>query len=353
MFRREMIGVNIPRDIYITICGTDLIRDVHGNYLVLEDNCRTPSGVSYVLENRAVMKRVFPAVFQAAHVRPIEDYPHNLLRCLKHLAPANVEEPCIVVLTPGVFNSAYFEHSFLARQMGVELVEGRDLLVEDNYIYMRTTAGLRRVDVIYRRVDDDFLDPLCFRPDSMLGIAGLMNVYRLGHVALANSVGTGVADDKAIYPFVPDMIRFYLAEEPLLQSVPTYICSRPDDRQYVLENLDQLVVKATNEAGGYGMLMGHQSSAAEREEFAHKIRDNPRNFIAQPVVQLSQQPSLVDGELRGRRIDLRPYILFGEKITVMPGGLTRVALREGSLVVNSSQGGGSKDTWVLEPEAKR
>ncbi len=353
MFRREMIGVNIPRDIYITICGTDLIRDAQGNYLVLEDNCRTPSGVSYVLENRAVMKRVFPALFQAARVRPIEDYPHNLLRCLKHLSPPEVEEPCIVVLTPGVFNSAYFEHSFLARQMGVELVEGRDLLVEDNYIYMRTTAGLRRVDVIYRRVDDDFLDPLCFRPDSMLGIAGLMNVYRLGHVALANSVGTGVADDKAIYPFVPDMIRFYLAEEPILQGVPTYICSRPDDRKYVLEHLDQLVVKATNEAGGYGMLMGHQADAAERDEFAHKIRDNPRNFIAQPVVQLSQQPSLVDGALRGRRIDLRPYILFGEKITVMPGGLTRVALREGSLVVNSSQGGGSKDTWVLEPEAKR
>jgi len=353
MFRREMIGVNIPRDIYISICGTDLIRDVQGNYLVLEDNCRTPSGVSYVLENRAVMKRVFPALFQAARVRPIEDYPHNLLRCLKHLAPPEVEEPCIVVLTPGVFNSAYFEHSFLARQMGVELVEGRDLLVEDNYIYMRTTAGLRRVDVIYRRVDDDFLDPLCFRPDSMLGVAGLMNVYRLGHVALANSVGTGVADDKAIYPFVPDMIRFYLAEEPILPSVPTYICSRPDDRKYVLEHLDQLVVKATNEAGGYGMLMGHQAEPAEREEFACKIRENPRNFIAQPVVQLSQQPSLVDGALRGRRIDLRPYILFGEKITVMPGGLTRVALREGSLVVNSSQGGGSKDTWVLEPENKR
>ena len=353
MFRREMIGVNIPRDIYITICGTDLIRDAQGNYLVLEDNCRTPSGVSYVLENRAVMKRVFPALFQAAGVRPIEDYPHNLLRCLKHLAPSNVEEPCIVVLTPGVFNSAYFEHSFLARQMGVELVEGRDLLVENNYIYMRTTAGLRRVDVIYRRVDDDFLDPLCFRPDSMLGIAGLMNVYRLGHVALANSVGTGVADDKAIYPFVPDMIRFYLAEEPLLQSVPTYICSRSEDRQYVLEHLDELVVKATNEAGGYGMLMGHQAGAAERAEFGRKIRENPRNFIAQPVVQLSQQPSLVDGSLRGRRIDLRPYILFGEKITVMPGGLTRVALREGSLVVNSSQGGGSKDTWVIESEARR
>src|SRR5271170_2590247 len=350
MFRREMMGINIPRDIYITICGTDLIRNKEGEYLVLEDNCRTPSGVSYVLENRAVMKRVFPALFQEARVRTIEDYPHNLLGCLKYQAPPEAENPCIVVLTPGVFNSAYFEHSFLARQMGVELVEGRDLVVDNNYVYMRTTAGMRRVDVIYRRIDDDFIDPLCFRPDSLLGVAGLMNVYRLGHVALANAVGTGVADDKAIYPFVPDMIRFYLKQEPILQNVKTYVCARPDDCKYVLEHLSELVVKATNEAGGYGMLMGHQATDAEREEFAEKIRHDPRNFIAQPVVQLSQHPSFVSDGFAGRRVDLRPYILCGSKVIVMPGGLTRVALKEGSLVVNSSQGGGSKDTWVLESE---
>ncbi|HTV46902.1 MAG TPA: circularly permuted type 2 ATP-grasp protein [Phycisphaerae bacterium] len=350
MFRREMMGINIPRDIYITICGTDLIRDKEGQYLVLEDNCRTPSGVSYVLENRAIMKRVFPALFQEAHVRSIEDYPLNLLRCLKYLAPPEAENPCIVVLTPGVFNSAYFEHSFLARQMGVELVEGRDLLVDNNYVYMRTTAGMRRVDVIYRRIDDDFIDPLCFRPDSLLGVAGLMNVYRLGHVALANAVGTGVADDKAIYPFVPDMIRFYLKQEPILQNVRTYVCARPDDCQYVLDHLSELVIKSTNEAGGYGMLMGHQAAESERNEFAEKIRNDPRNFIAQPVVQLSQHPSFVGESFAGRRVDLRPYILYGSKVIVMPGGLTRVALKEGSLVVNSSQGGGSKDTWVLEED---
>ncbi|MGC8541883.1 MAG: circularly permuted type 2 ATP-grasp protein [Phycisphaerae bacterium] len=350
MLRREMMGVNVPQDIYIHICGTDLIRDAQGRYLVLEDNCRSPSGVSYVLENRAVMKRVFPALFQNARVRAIEDYPHNLLRTLKHIAPRPSETPCIVILTPGVFNSAYFEHSFLARQMGVELVEGRDLLVENNFIYMRTTSGLKRVDVIYRRVDDDFLDPLCFRPDSFLGIPGLMNVYRMGNVALANAVGTGIADDKAIYPFVPDMIRFYLRQEPILPNVPTYICARPADCRYVLEHLHELVVKATNEAGGYGMLMGHQATAEERAVFAGRIKSDPRNFIAQPVVQLSQHPSMVDSHFEGRRVDLRPYILCGQRVTVMPGGLTRVALTKGSLVVNSSQGGGSKDTWVLEEE---
>jgi uncharacterized circularly permuted ATP-grasp superfamily protein len=348
MFRREMFGVDVPKNIYIHICGTDLIRDKAGNYLVLEDNGRTPSGVSYVLENRQVMKRVLPSLFGAYKVRAIEDYPHNLLQCLKHSAPVHATDPTIAILTPGIYNSAYFEHSFLARQMGVELVEGQDLLVENGFVYMRSTAGLRRVDVIYRRVDDDFLDPLCFRPDSGLGVAGLMNAYRLGNVALANAVGTGVADDKAIYPFVPDMIKFYLGQEAILPNVPTYICARDKDMQYVLENLDKLVVKSTNESGGYGMLMGHQASAAEREAFGEQIKADPRNFIAQPVVELSQHPSLCDGSFEGRRVDLRPYILYGEKVIVMPGGLTRVALRKGSLVVNSSQGGGSKDTWVLE-----
>jgi len=352
-FRREMMGINVPRNIYTHICGSDLVRDKYGKYLVLEDNCRTPSGVSYVLENRSVMKRVFPTLFNSYRVRAIEDYPHNLLQALKYLAPNAVDDPTIVVLTPGIYNSAYFEHSFLARQMGVELVEGRDLLVDNNLVYMRTTAGLRKVDVIYRRIDDDFLDPLCFRPSSMLGVAGLMNAYRSGNVALVNAVGTGVCDDKAIYPYVPDMIKYYLKQEPILNNVPTYICAREDDRKYVLEHLHELVVKATNEAGGYGMLMGHQASQAERNEFAGKIKHNPRNYIAQPVVELSQHPSHVEGKFEGRRIDLRPYILYGEKIVVMPGGLTRVALRRGSLVVNSSQGGGSKDTWVLEEEETR
>ena len=348
MFRREMFNVRVPRNIYIHICGTDLIRDKAGQYMVLEDNGRTPSGVSYVLENRAVMKRVFPALFSAYKVRAIEDYPYNLLQCLRYVAPQHATDPTVVVLTPGIYNSAYFEHSFLARQMGVELVEGRDLIVENSFVYMRTTAGLRRVDVIYRRVDDDFLDPLAFRPDSILGVAGLMNAYRVGNVALVNAVGTGVADDKAIYPFVPRMIKFYLNQDPILPNVKTYICAEEPDRKYVLEHLHELVVKATNESGGYGMLMGHQASQAERNEFAEKIKANPRDFIAQPVIELSQCPSHCDGKFEGRRVDLRPYILSGERVIVMPGGLTRVALRKGSLVVNSSQGGGSKDTWVLE-----
>lgn len=350
MFRRELLHLKVPKNIYVHICGTDLIRDAHGNYLVLEDNCRTPSGVSYVLENRSVLKRVFPSLFASYRVRAIEDYPHNLLQALKWSAPQRADDPTCVVLTPGIYNSAYFEHSFLARQMGVELVEGRDLVVDSNFVYMRTTAGLRRVDVIYRRIDDDFIDPLAFRPDSALGVPGLMNAYRCGNVALVNAPGTGVADDKAVYPYVPDMIRFYLKQEPILNNVPTYICHRADDRKYVLENLHQLVVKSTNEAGGYGMLMGHQADKAERDKFAEMIKHDPRNFVAQPIVQLSQHPSLIDDRFEGRRIDLRPYILTGEKIIVMPGGLTRVALRAGSLVVNSSQGGGSKDTWVLEEE---
>jgi uncharacterized circularly permuted ATP-grasp superfamily protein len=350
MFRREMFHVQVPRNLYTHICGTDLIRDRWGNYLVLEDNCRTPSGVSYVLENRAVMKRVFPALFSACKVRAIEDYPYNLLQCLKYVAPPHATDPTVVVLTPGVYNSAYFEHSFLARQMGVELVEGRDLVVENSFVYMRTTAGLRRVDVIYRRVDDDFLDPLCFRPDSMLGVAGLMNAYRMGNVALVNAVGTGVCDDKAVYAYVPRMIKFYLGQDPILPNVKTYICGEEPDRKFVLEHLHELVVKATNESGGYGMLMGHQASRQERDEFAEKIKADPRNFIAQPIIELSQHPSHIDGRFEGRRVDLRPYILYGEKVIVMPGGLTRVALPRGSLVVNSSQGGGSKDTWVLEED---
>lgn len=360
MFRREMFGVNVPRNIYIHICGTDLVRGKDGTYYVLEDNGRTPSGVSYVLENRAVMKRVFPTMFAQYRVRAIEDYPYNLLQTMNHVAPDQGVEPTCVILTPGVYNSAYFEHSFLARQMGIELVEGQDLVVENGFVFMRTTAGLRRVDVIYRRLDDDFLDPLCFRSDSMLGVPGLMNAYRCGHVALVNAVGTGVSDDKAIYPFVPDMIKYYLNQEAILPNVPTYICDRPTDMKYVLENLHQLVVKATNESGGYGMLMGHQATKEERAVFAEKIKDDPRNYIAQPIIELSQHPSFCDGtnvisgdgnrRFEGRRVDLRPYILYGEKVIVMPGGLTRVALRRGSLVVNSSQGGGSKDTWVLESE---
>jgi uncharacterized circularly permuted ATP-grasp superfamily protein len=349
-FRREMFNVRVPRNIYIHICGTDLVRDRDGTYYVLEDNARTPSGVSYVLENRAVMKRVLPAWFGAYRVRAIEDYPYNLLQTLKHCAPTHASDPVVAVLTPGIYNSAYFEHSFLARQMGVELVEGADLVVENSFLYMRTTAGLRRVDVIYRRVDDDYLDPLCFRPDSVLGVPGLMNVYRMGNVALVNAVGTGVADDKAIYPFVPDMIKFYLGQETILPNVPTYICAREQDRAFVLDNLEKLVVKSTNQSGGYGMLIGHQSTQQQRSEFATRIRAHPRNYIAQPIVQLSQHPTLIDDHFEGRRIDLRPYILFGNKVVVMPGGLTRVALPSGSLVVNSSQGGGSKDTWVLEEE---
>lgn len=348
MFRREMIHVNVPNDVYIHVCGTDLIRDKHGNYLVLEDNARTPSGVSYVLENRAIMKRVFPALFESYRVRSIEDYPFNLLQGLRMLARYHTDDPTVVILTPGIFNSAYFEHSFLARQMGVELVEGKDLIVDNNFVYMRTTAGLRRVDVIYRRIDDDYLDPLCFRGDSILGVPGLMTAYRCGNVALANAVGTGVCDDKAVYPYVPAMIKFYLNQEPILHNVQTFDCTRKSDLNYVLEHLHELVVKSTNGSGGYGMLMGHCSTAEERAEFAAKIKSNPRNFIAQPIIELSQHPSLVSDHFEGRRIDLRPYIVYGEKPIVMAGGLTRVALQQDSLVVNSSQGGGSKDTWVLE-----
>jgi uncharacterized circularly permuted ATP-grasp superfamily protein len=349
-FRREMRGLNVPRDIYVSICGTDLVRMPDGNFAVLEDNLRVPSGVSYMLANRKVLKRVFPSLFQDYGVWPIDHYPQALLATLRSLAPENSpypQDPTTVLLTPGVSNSAYFEHTFLAQQMGVELVEGRDLLVHDNVVYMRTTAGPRRVDVIYRRVDDDFLDPLCFRRDSILGVPGLFNAYRAGNVTLANAIGTGVADDKAVYAYVPQIIRFYLNEEPILQNVDTYLMSDDKHRNHVLENLERMVVKAVGESGGYGMLIGPHSSQQQRDDFRARILAEPRNYIAQPTLALSCAPCLIDGEVESRHIDLRPYILMGEKVTIVPGGLTRVALRRGSLVVNSSQGGGSKDTWVL------
>jgi len=346
-FRREMQGLHVPRGIYITVVGSDLIRQPNGNFAVLEDNLRVPSGVSYMLANRQVMKRVFPALFQDYGVLPIEHYGQSLLAALRTLAPAAVAEPVIVVLTPGVYNSAYFEHTFLARQMGIELVEGRDLLVHDNVVYMRTTAGLRRVDVIYRRIDDDFLDSLAFRGDSILGVPGLMNAYRSGNVAVANAVGTGIADDKAVYAYVPKIIKYYLNEDPILENIETYLCDDPQQREHVLSNLGELVVKPVGESGGYGMLIGPYSSAADREKFRELILSQPRNYIAQPTIMLSTAPCFVDGQVQPRHIDLRPYILHGEKVTIVPGGLTRVALTSGSLVVNSSQGGGSKDTWIL------
>jgi uncharacterized circularly permuted ATP-grasp superfamily protein len=346
-YRRQMVGLQVPRNIYIAICGTDLIRLENGEFVVLEDNLRVPSGVSYMLTNRRVMKRIFPQLFRSYNVRPIEQYTQLLLGTLRALAPEGRPEPNIVLLSPGVFNSAYFEHAYLARQMGIELVEGRDLVVHDNVVYMRTTSGLRRVDVIYRRVDDDYIDPLAYRPDSMLGVAGLFNAYRAGNVTLANAFGTGVADDKALYAYVPDIIRYYLTEEPVLKNVETYLMTRPKERQHTLANLDKLVVKAVGESGGYGMLIGPQSTAAQREEFAARIEADPRNYIAQPTISFSRAPCLVEGSLEPRHVDLRPYVLYGDRVTVVPGGLTRVALQRGSLVVNSSQGGGSKDTWVL------
>lgn len=348
-FRKEMIGFTPPGKQYIHICGTDLIRDERGQFLVLEDNGRTPSGVSYVLENRTVMKKVFPELFHDCRVRRVEDYPHRLREALASVAPHGAgEPPCIVLLSPGPYNSAYFEHSFLARHMGIELVLGQDLFVHQDVVYLKTTRGAQKVDVIYRRLDDDFLDPETFRPDSLLGVPGLFRAYQAGNVTLANAVGTGVADDKAVYPYVEDMIRFYLGEEPILKNVPTYICDRESDRKYVLDHLDELVVKAVNESGGYGMLMGPFSTAAQRAEFAEKIRHDPRNYIAQPVVMLSTCPTWTDEGLAPRHVDLRPYIISGASTWVLPGGLTRTALVKGSLVVNSSQGGGSKDTWVME-----
>jgi uncharacterized circularly permuted ATP-grasp superfamily protein len=346
-FRREMVGVRVPRGVYAHVVGTDLVRDRSGEYFVLEDNLRSPSGVSYMLENRQAMKRTFSSLFEAHGVMPVEHYPQELLSTLRAVAPSDNPAPVVVLLTPGVYNSAYFEHSFLARQMGIEIVEGRDLVVHENRVYTRTTRGLQQVDVIYRRVDDDYLDSLAFRTDSMLGVPGLFNAYRAGNVALANAVGTGVADDKAVYAYVPEMIRFYLSEEPLLANVPTYLAAREDDLAYLLEHLEELVVKAVDESGGYGMLVGPHASAVERDEFKRRVKANPRNYVAQPTLALSRHPTWVNGELRGCHVDLRPYILHGERVKIVPGGLTRVALRPGSLVVNSSQGGGSKDTWVL------
>ena len=346
-FRRQMSGLQVPRNVYIAVCGTDLIRLENGEFVVLEDNLRVPSGVSYMLTNRRVMKRTFPHLFRTYNVRPIEQYTQLLLGTLRSLAPEGRPEPNIVLLSPGVFNSAYFEHAYLARQMGIELVEGRDMVTHDNVVYMRTTSGLRRVDVIYRRVDDDFIDPLAFRGDSILGVAGLFNAYRAGNVTLANAFGTGVADDKALYAYVPEIIRYYMSEEPVLKNVETFLLTRPKERQHVLANLDKLVVKAVGESGGYGMLIGPHSTAAQREEFARKIEADPRNYIAQPTISFSRAPCLIGDELEPRHVDLRPYVLYGDKVTIVPGGLTRVALKRGSLVVNSSQGGGSKDTWVL------
>ena len=346
-YRPECEGLNPPTGIWAHITGTDLVRDRDGKIYVLEDNLRCPSGVSYVLENRQVMKRVFPKVFESSRVLPVDDYPGRLLETLQFVAPRGCASPRAALLTPGVYNSAYFEHAFLARQMGIELVEGRDLSVDNGRVMMRTTRGPKRVDVLYRRLDDDFLDPEVFRPDSILGVPGLMRAYREGRVSIVNAPGTGVADDKAVYPFVPNMIRYYLGEEPLLPNVPTYLCADPVERSYVLEHLDELVVKAANESGGYGMLVGPHSTKEQRADFAVRIRANPRNYIAQPTLALSRVPTLVDGKPEGRHVDLRPFVLYGPEIYVQPGGLTRVALRKGSLVVNSSQGGGSKDTWVL------
>jgi uncharacterized circularly permuted ATP-grasp superfamily protein len=347
-YRREMRGLYQRQDVRITVAGTDLVRLPDGSFAVLEDNLRVPSGVSYMLTNRQVTKRVFPQLFTDYDIQPIDHYPQALLAALRTLAPAHEMNPNIVVLTPGVFNSAYFEHAFLARQMGIELVEGRDLIVHDNIVYTRTTGGLRRVDVIYRRVDDDFVDPLAFRRDSTLGVAGLFNAYRAGNVALANAIGTGVADDKAVYAYVPAIIKFYLSEEPILPNVPTYLLGNDADRAYALEHLHELVIKAVGESGGYGMLIGPHSTVAEREEFRRRVVANPRNYIAQPTLALSAAPSLIEDGIEPRHVDLRPYVLCnGPDCTVVPGGLTRVALRRASLVVNSSQGGGSKDTWVL------
>jgi len=349
-YRREMVGVDVPGGIYAHVAGVDVVRADGGEYFVLEDNLRVPSGVSYMLENRKMMMRLFPELFATRSIRPVQHYPDLLLENLHAVAPAGEERPTVAVLTPGAYNSAYFEHAFLAQQMGVELVEGQDLVVQNDTVYMRTTRGPQRVHVIYRRVDDDFLDPLAFRPDSMLGVPGLFAAYRAGRVTLANAIGTGVADDKSIYPYVPEMVRFYLSEEPILANVPTFLLHRPDERDHVLAHLDTLVVKEVHGAGGYGMLIGPAATAAEREAFRQRILADPERYIAQPTLALSTCPTFVAAGLAPRHIDLRPYVLSGKGIGLVPGGLTRVALREGSLVVNSSQGGGTKDTWVLATE---
>ncbi len=347
-YLREMQGVNVPHDIYVHIAGIDLIRDQDGTFYVLEDNLRTPSGVSYMIENREITKRIFPDLIPQNNVRPMTQYPNILHRNLVSLSPRQVSNPTVVLLTPGMYNSAYFEHTTLARLMGVELVEGRDLVVDNHKVYMKTTVGLQQVDVIYRRVDDSFLDPLVFNPESALGVSGILAAYRKGNVAIVNALGNGVADDKAIYVYVPEMIRYYLNEEPILKNVPTYQLGIQDERKHVLENINKMVVKKTNESGGYGMLMGHAATDKEIADYKNEILKDPRQFIAQPVISLSLAPCYIDGKMQPRRLDLRPFALCGPQgIDIVPGGLTRVALREGSLVVNSSQGGGSKDTWVL------
>jgi uncharacterized circularly permuted ATP-grasp superfamily protein len=347
-FLKACVGMNPPRGIWCHITGTDLVRDSDGTIYVLEDNLRCPSGVSYVLENREVMKRTFPQVFDGLSILPVESYPDQLLKMLQYIAPPTSREPNVVVLTPGVYNSAYFEHCFLAQQMGVELVQGSDLVVLDGFVHARTTRGLKRVDVIYRRIDDDFLDPCTFRPDSALGVPGLMDVYRAGRVGLVNAPGTGIADDKAVYAYVPQIIKYYLGEDIRLPNVPTYICADDKQRQHVLANLDKLVVKPTNESGGYGILLGPRASRESLQKHRELIEANPRNYVAQPMLSLSRVPTVVGSRIEGRHVDLRPYILYGEDIYILPGGLTRVALVKGSLVVNSSQGGGSKDTWVVK-----
>ncbi len=348
-FVRQMVGVDVPFDIYTHISGIDLIRDHDGTYYVLEDNLRTPSGVSYMLENRSITYRIFPDLLPKNNVRSVKDYPDLLLKNLRAIANRQNSDPTVVLLTPGIYNSAYFEHTTLARLMGIELVEGSDLVVDNHKVFMKTTTGLKQVDVIYRRVDDDFIDPLVFRPDSMLGVPGLYGAYRTGHVAIVNAMGNGVADDKAVYSYVPAMIRYYLNEEPILKNVPTYQMAIPENRKLVFENMANMVIKKTNESGGYGMLIGSAATEKEMNEFKVAIEDDPRSFIAQPIISLSSAPCYINGVLQPRRVDLRPYALYGpDGIDIVPGGLTRVALKEGSLVVNSSQGGGSKDTWVLE-----
>ncbi|KPQ35684.1 MAG: hypothetical protein HLUCCA11_08955 [Phormidesmis priestleyi Ana] len=348
-FLPPCMGLKPPQGVWCHITGTDLVRDRRGDWFVLEDNLRCPSGVSYVLENRRVMKSAFPSLFEAFDIQAVDNYPGQLLKTLLELAPAGISNPMVVLLTPGAFNSAYFEHSYLAQQMGITLVEGRDLVVDDGYVKMRTTQGLCQVDVIYRRIDDDFLDPTVFRADSLIGVPGLMDVYRQGRVAIANAPGTGIADDKLVYAYVPKMIQYYLNEEQIIPNVLTYFCEDEKQQSHVLANLDSLVVKATDASGGYGMLIGTQSSQAEQNAFAEKIKANPRGYIAQPTLSLSRVPTLIDNTFQGRHVDLRPFVLYGKSQTpyINPGGLTRVALREGSLVVNSSQGGGSKDTWVM------
>src|ERR1700704_4781014 len=347
-YQVAMLGLDLPNKVYSHIAGIDLVRNDDGEYYVLEDNLRTPSGVSYMLENRKMMMRLFPELFARQHVHPVEHYPGLLLETLRAAAPPAVRDPVVAVLTPGQHNSAYFEHAFLAQQMGVELVEGMDLFVKDSYLHMRTTGGPQRVDVIYRRIDDAFLDPLAFRQDSLLGVPGLLSAYRAGNIALANAVGTGVADDKSTYPYVPDMVRFYLSEEPILKNVPTWQLKKPADLAEVMDNLAKLVVKEVAGSGGYGMLIGPSASKAEVEAFRARIRANPANYIAQPTLSLSTCPTFVDRGIAPRHVDLRPFVLSGKEVKMVPGGLTRVALREGSLVVNSSQGGGTKDTWIVD-----